>query len=123
MVTFPQTFRRHARAFALAVAITLAQHVKAKCRGNRVGIVLPPGKAAVIANLAVTLAGKTPVNLNFTAGRDSVLAALRIGEVRDCITAHLVVKRLAEPPKRQGGRKVADVEELYGKLHEEAKVL
>jgi acyl-[acyl-carrier-protein]-phospholipid O-acyltransferase/long-chain-fatty-acid--[acyl-carrier-protein] ligase len=82
----------------LAAAITLAWHVKEKCRSQRVGIVLPPGKAAVIANLAVTLAGKTPVNLNFTAGRASVEAALRIGEVRECITAHPVVKRLADFP-------------------------
>ncbi len=82
----------------LAVAITLAGHVREKCRGTRIGIVLPPGKAAVIANLAVLLAGKVPVNLNFTAGRSSVEAALRIGQVHDCITAHPVVKRLADFP-------------------------
>lgn len=82
----------------LAAAITLSRHVRRKCRGRRIGIVLPPGKAAVIANLAVTLANKTPVNLNFTAGRSSVEAALRIGEVRDCITAHPVMKRLADFP-------------------------
>ncbi len=33
------------------------------------------------------------------------------------------VRRLAEPPKRKGGVKVADVDELWKKLHEEAKVL
>ncbi len=35
----------------------------------------------------------------------------------------VVVKRLEEPPKRKGGQKVADVDELWKKLHEEAKVL
>jgi electron transfer flavoprotein beta subunit len=35
----------------------------------------------------------------------------------------VVVKRLSEPPARKGGVKVADVEELWKKLHEEAKVL
>ena len=35
----------------------------------------------------------------------------------------VVVKRLAEPPARKGGVKVQDVEELWKKLHEEAKVL
>ena len=35
----------------------------------------------------------------------------------------VVVKRLAEPPARKGGVKVADVEELWKKLHEEAKAL
>jgi electron transfer flavoprotein beta subunit len=33
------------------------------------------------------------------------------------------VRRLAEPPRRQGGLKVADVDELFRRLHEEAKVL
>lgn len=35
----------------------------------------------------------------------------------------VVVKKLLEPPKRKGGVKVADVEELWTKLHAEAKVL
>ncbi len=35
----------------------------------------------------------------------------------------VIVKKLAEPPARKGGVKVADVEELWKKLHEEAKVL
>jgi len=35
----------------------------------------------------------------------------------------IVVRRLAEPPKRKGGVKVQDVDELWKKLHEEAKVL
>ncbi len=39
------------------------------------------------------------------------------------LSPKVVVKRLAEPPKRKGGVKVADVDELWRKLHEEAKVL
>ena len=35
----------------------------------------------------------------------------------------VVVKKLAESALRKGGVKVADVEELWKKLHEEAKVL
>jgi electron transfer flavoprotein beta subunit len=35
----------------------------------------------------------------------------------------VIVKRLLEPPKRQGGARVADVDELWSKLHAEAKVL
>jgi len=35
----------------------------------------------------------------------------------------VVVKKLGEPPARKGGVKVADVDELWKKLHEEAKVL
>jgi electron transfer flavoprotein beta subunit len=39
------------------------------------------------------------------------------------LSPKVVVKKLAEPPARKGGVKVADVEELWKKLHEEAKVL
>ncbi|GEJ57811.1 electron transfer flavoprotein subunit beta/FixA family protein [Anaeromyxobacter diazotrophicus] len=35
----------------------------------------------------------------------------------------VVIRKLSEPPKRQGGVKVADVNELWAKLHDEAKVL
>ncbi len=35
----------------------------------------------------------------------------------------VVIKRLAEPPSRKGGEKVPDVEALWKKLHEEAKVV
>jgi electron transfer flavoprotein beta subunit len=39
------------------------------------------------------------------------------------LTPRVVVKLLSEPPKRKGGVKVADVSELWAKLHGEAKVL
>jgi electron transfer flavoprotein beta subunit len=35
----------------------------------------------------------------------------------------VLVRKLAEPPRRKGGVKVQDVQELWKKLHEEAKVL
>ncbi len=52
-------------------------------------------------------------------------------EVRDVPAASLgvdlapkvVVRKVEEPPKRKGGVKVQDVEELWKKLHDEAKVL
>ena len=39
------------------------------------------------------------------------------------LTPKVVIRKLAEPPKRQGGLKVADVDELWKKLHEDSKVL
>jgi electron transfer flavoprotein beta subunit len=52
-------------------------------------------------------------------------------EIREIPSAELgvelaptvVVKRYSEPPRRKGGVKVADVDELWKKLHDEAKVL
>ena len=39
------------------------------------------------------------------------------------LTPRVVVRRFSEPPRRQGGVKVASVDELWEKLHREAKVL
>jgi electron transfer flavoprotein beta subunit len=39
------------------------------------------------------------------------------------LAPRVVVRRLSEPPKRQGGVKVADVEALWQKLRDEAKVV
>jgi len=39
------------------------------------------------------------------------------------LTPRVIIRRLAEPALRQGGVKVADVDELLQKLHQQAKVL
>jgi acyl-[acyl-carrier-protein]-phospholipid O-acyltransferase/long-chain-fatty-acid--[acyl-carrier-protein] ligase len=74
----------------LAAAAVLSRRLKSTVSGKRVGIVLPPGAGAVIANLAVVLAGKVPVNLNFTAGRAALEAAMRSAEVDVVISADLM---------------------------------
>jgi electron transfer flavoprotein beta subunit len=48
---------------------------------------------------------------------------LQAAELGVDLTPKVVVKKLSEPPKRKGGVKVADVNELWAKLHDEAKVL
>jgi len=45
------------------------------------------------------------------------------GELGVDLAPKVVVRKLSEPPKRKGGVKVADVNELWAKLHDEAKVL
>lgn len=71
----------------LAAAAVLSKRIRATIPERRVGIVLPPGAGGFIANLAVICAGKVPVNLNFTLGRASAEASLRLGEVRTVLSA------------------------------------
>lgn len=82
----------------LAVAAALSRHLRRTVPEKRVGIVLPPGAGAHIANLAVACAGKVPVNLNFTVGRAAVEAALRIGEIRTVITAEAMRAKVPHFP-------------------------
>ena len=71
----------------LGAAAALSRRLRKTVPETRVGIVLPPGAGASIANLAVICAGKVPVNLNFTAGKAAVEAALRIGGISTVISA------------------------------------
>ncbi|MEI6561293.1 MAG: AMP-binding protein [Verrucomicrobiota bacterium] len=89
---------RMSRGTVLAAAIVLARHLTAHCPKKRIAVMLPPGRAAVIANLAVMLADKVPVNLNFTAGRDAMAAAIRIGDLHDLISAGPVLTKFSDLP-------------------------
>ena len=82
----------------LAVAAALSRRIRQTIPENRIGIVLPPGIGAHIANLAVACAGKIPVNLNFTAGRAASEASLRIGEIKTVITAEAMRSKVPNFP-------------------------
>ena len=82
----------------LAVAIALARRWRPSLRGARIGIALPPGIGAFLANLAVLLLGRVPVNLNFTAGRSSVEAAMRKAGIESVISGAAMRARVAHFP-------------------------
>ena len=86
------------RAKLLVAAAALARLVRKQCRDPRVAIVLPAGKGAVVANLAVTLAGKVPVDLNFTMGRSANESACQCAELRTAISATQFMERLKDFP-------------------------
>lgn len=88
----------------LAVACALSRVIKKETQAERVGIVLPPGKGGLIANIAVILAGKKPVNLNFTAGKGAVESAMTQAGLDRYITADPFVRKMQAfpwPPTRK----------------------
>ncbi len=87
----------------LAAAIAFSRFIREETDQQRVAIVLPPGKAGLIANLAVIFAGKTPVNLNFTAGPEAIRSCIRQSGVDRFITADPFVRKVSSfpwPPNR-----------------------
>lgn len=91
--------RREIKAAQLVgVSAALGRHLRRTVAEDRVGIVLPPGAGSTIANLAALIAGKTPVNLNFTAGRAALEASLRIGRIRTVLTADALRAKLPDFP-------------------------
>ena len=87
------------RGKVLGVAMALARHLqKTYPEEKRLGVVLPPGKGGLVANLAVILAGKIPVNLNFTSLREAIESATEQAGLRTTITARPMAKRLEDFP-------------------------
>ncbi|MBK1853418.1 AMP-binding protein [Verrucomicrobiaceae bacterium 5K15] len=87
----------------LAAAIAFSGELKQMTKKKRVGIILPPGKGGMVANLAVLFAGKIPVNLNFTASHAAVQSSIRQADIDKFITADPFVRKVSSfpwPPNR-----------------------
>jgi|CZKI01.1.fsa_nt_gi acyl-[acyl-carrier-protein]-phospholipid O-acyltransferase/long-chain-fatty-acid--[acyl-carrier-protein] ligase len=82
----------------IAAAAVLGRRLRKTVPEKRVGVVLPPGAGATIANLAVVCAGKIPVNFNFTAGRTSAESSIAVSGVRTILTADAMRAKLADFP-------------------------
>jgi acyl-[acyl-carrier-protein]-phospholipid O-acyltransferase/long-chain-fatty-acid--[acyl-carrier-protein] ligase len=65
---------------------------------KRIAIVLPASKGAVVANLAVILANKVPVGLNFTSGRAAIESCCRRADLRVAISAQAFMQRVPDFP-------------------------
>jgi acyl-[acyl-carrier-protein]-phospholipid O-acyltransferase/long-chain-fatty-acid--[acyl-carrier-protein] ligase len=86
------------RGTLLVLAIRLAGDFKSEIKEDRVGVVLPPGLAGVLANLALFFADKIPVNLNFTLGSEAIKQSMEDAGVKTILTAKGVRKKFPEFP-------------------------
>jgi acyl-[acyl-carrier-protein]-phospholipid O-acyltransferase/long-chain-fatty-acid--[acyl-carrier-protein] ligase len=85
---------------ALIAALLLSGAVRRRTEGDAmVGILMPATVGGALANLGVSMTGKTPVNLNFTAGKDAMDAAVAQCKIRTVITSKtfLAKAKLDEP--------------------------
>ena len=72
----------------LTAAILLSGAIRQRAPDqHHVGLLLPASVGGALANVAVTLAGKIPVNLNFTAGHDAMAAAIERSGISTILTA------------------------------------
>lgn len=89
--------------FLLAVSFTLSRRLTNWTSKTRVGILFPPGLGAYIANLAVVLAGKVPVNLNFTLGPSSAATCLQKADIDCMLTSERVQHKIPHFPWPESG--------------------
>jgi acyl-[acyl-carrier-protein]-phospholipid O-acyltransferase/long-chain-fatty-acid--[acyl-carrier-protein] ligase len=83
-------------ATLLALARWCALHLKKTAPEQRIGILLPPGVATTVANIACVMIGKSPVNLNFTLGRAQLEACIATTNLKTFITAKALRDKLDE---------------------------
>jgi len=105
---FLRTARRHSLRFAMADAragrlrycslltrtVFLGRRLKKHWDGQRmVGILLLPSVAGAIVNFAALLAGKIPVNLNYTTSDEALESCARQCEIKTVVTSKAFLER------------------------------
>jgi len=72
----------------LVGSMLLADIIRRRTEGqNRVGLMLPASVGGALANIATLMAGRVPVNLNFTIGAESMSAAVAEAGITTILTS------------------------------------
>src|SRR5437868_5207983 len=100
---------RLSRAKLLGAAAALSRYLRKEFSDERIAIILPASKGSMLANLAVTLANKVPVDLNFTMGRAANESCCRRANLRVAVSATPFMERLKDFPWPQ---KILKLDEL-----------
>src|SRR5690606_22791649 len=96
---------------ALTASLLLARRFRAK--ETMVGVMLPASVAGALVNLALMFAGRTPVNLNFTAGREAMEQAIRRCGITTVVTSRtFLAKAKLEAPAIGNSGEIVHVEDL-----------
>ena len=83
----------------LVASLLLSRVLRRRVREQAVGLLLPASAGGAIANVAASIAGLVPVNLNFTAGRAAIAAAVERCGIRTTVTSKtFLTKAGIEPP-------------------------
>ena len=101
------------RSKLLGAAAALSRYLGKEFPDERIAIVLPASKGSMVANLAVTLADKVPVDLNFTMGRAANESCCKRAGLRAAISATQFMERLKDFPWPE---RVLKLDELMPRL-------
>jgi len=75
-------------------AFLLTRWIRENCsNGSKVGVILPASVGGSLVNIAILLAGKVPVNLNFTAGSESMASAITQCKITTIVTSRVFLSK------------------------------
>src|SRR5436305_3343941 len=101
------------RAKLLGAAAAFSRYLRKQFSDERIAIVLPASKGSMLANLAVTLANKVLVDLNFTIGRAANESCCRRANLRVAISATPFIERIKDFPWPE---KILKLDELLPRM-------
>ncbi len=79
----------------LTAAIAFSRRIRKLSPEQNIGLLLPTSSGGIIANMAGLLAGKTLVNLNYTASSQAFASALQQAEIHTVYTSRRFLDKLA----------------------------
>src|SRR5207247_9207639 len=83
-----------------------------------IGVLLPPSVGGALANIGITMAGKVPVNLNFTAGREGMASAIGQCRIRTVVTSKVFLSKA----KIEGVEGAVFIEDILAEAGKTAKL-
>lgn len=107
----------HGRALTASLLVADWARRNSKER-EMVGVLLPSSVGGALANLGLTLAGRVPVNLNYTAGIEARSAAIEQCRMRTILTSRVFL----EKAKIEPAAGMVYIEDLLGQAGGFAKV-
>lgn len=79
---------------ALIAALALSKKIRRLCPDEKkIGLMLPASVGGALANIAVLLADKVPVNLNFTSGQAALDSAIGQCEIKTILSSRPFLKK------------------------------
>lgn len=106
---------------ALTAAWALAHRIHQISPEQNIGLLLPTSSGGVLCNMATLLAGKTIVNLNYTANKAALQAAIEQAEIQTIYTSRRFIERLVkrnpDAVSVLEGRYIIYLEDLRAQIH------
>ncbi|MBN1902077.1 MFS transporter [Candidatus Sumerlaeota bacterium] len=106
----------------LTAAVMLKTELKRWIKDeNKVGIVMPASVPGALVNIALTMMGKIPVNLNFTAPESSVRSAIEQAGIKTVLTSRKFLEKYRDfriPEETQ----TLYLEDLFAKIRTPQKI-
>ena len=96
---------------ALAATLALEKKLAPLINGNaasntstteHVGVLLPPSVGGALVNMALSIMGRVPVNLNYTASEASLRSAISQCSIQTIVTSHAFMEKVTTLPTLEG---------------------